>query len=349
MMKIFFLIPCMADGGAEKVISILANEFVKAKNEVSIIMVSGDTQLHKLEKEISVIQTGGRTEGNPLKMLGRIRRLRKLFRENPDAVLVSFEPRVSFYTALASVGLSNKFFASERNNPGSFPHPKFRDYAYKKAKGIVFQSEEARNWFSKEIQEKGVVIENPISDNLPEPYTGIRKKSVVTAGRLEPQKNQKLLMDAFEIFSKEYPDYTLEIYGKGRLEEELKAYSEELGLTGVTFKGYVHDVPKQMLDAGMFVLSSDFEGMPNALMEAMSIGLPCISTDCPCGGPASMIQNGENGMITPLGDKEALAKAMLRMAADLDKSKEMGREAAKIKNRFTKEAIVEKWKDLLLS
>ena len=122
------------------------------------------------------------------------------------------------------------------------------------------------------------------------------------------------LIKAFADVSKNFPDYKLVIYGDGSRKDEYIKLAESLGVAEkVSFPGYVTDIGGKIADASLFVLSSDYEGMPNALMEAMALGLPCISTDCPCGGPRFLIKDGVNGLLVPVGDREALGEAMRKI------------------------------------
>jgi glycosyltransferase involved in cell wall biosynthesis len=182
-------------------------------------------------------------------------------------------------------------------------------YLYKKADGFVFQTEDAAKYFEGIIKCDSKIIPNPINPKfIKEPYKGEREKNIVTVGRLESQKNQKMLIEAFGKIESKYPEYSLLIYGDGSKKEELQDLIKEKGLENkVILKGKIDDVENVIDKAKMFVLSSDYEGMPNALMEAMALGLPCISTDCPCGGPRYLMENGKSGLLVPVGNSDAMA------------------------------------------
>lgn len=349
-MKVMFIIPSMAGGGAERVISVLANAFTQNGIETKIMMTAGNICEYPLHSEIELLQAGEMTKGNVGKRIARIYKMRKLFKKHRDAVLVAFEPDAAFFTGIAKIGLSMPLIASERNDPKSFGNSEIRKFAYRWADKLVFQTQEAMGFFDNDIQKKGCVIPNPISDMLPSPYSGIRKKTVVAVSRLEPQKNHKMLLEAFAGFVKDYSEYSLHLYGKGALENDLKQLAKILHIDDkVVFEGFQRDVFEIIRDAGMFVLSSDYEGISNSLLEAMAIGMPVISTDCPCGGSRLCIEDGENGILTPTGDRQALENAMRKIAASEEFSYNLGVKAVKVRERFSTENIVKRWIILLQS
>ena len=350
-MKVIFTIANMVGGGSERVISILSNQFVKRGIDVSILMTAGNTIEYTLDSKVETVSMGGTSGGSMLKRVERIKNIRNYFEkpENKDAVLIAFGPGTSFYTWLSDIGLKHRLIISERNDPGACPHPILRNFIYKQAEKIVFQTFQAKDCFPKGISKKGVVIPNPIRPDIPDKYTGERRKTVVAVGRLDEQKNYPLLLKAFKDFLKKYPEYELHIFGKGHLENNLKAIAiEELGLGDkVVFEGFCKDVNNRIKDAGMFVLSSDYEGISNALIEAMALGLPVISTDCPIGGSSMCIENGKNGLLVPVGGENSLCEAMCKLAQDSELADELGENASKIRDRFNEETISSKWEALL--
>ena len=170
------------------------------------------------------------------------------------------------------------------------------------------------------------------------------KKEIVSVGRLEPQKNQKLLIESFSMLAEELSDYNLVIYGEGSLRKELEAFVESKGLTNRVFlPGAKSGIQNYIKDASLFVLSSDYEGIPNALIEAMAIGLPCVSTDCSPGGAKELIVNEKDGFITPCGDAQKLADAIRKMINDKSLARVCGTNAKQICQRTAVQKISEEW------
>ena len=194
------------------------------------------------------------------------------------------------------------------------------------------------NWFCK--QEGHKIIPNPVQVYE---YAGrIKKKKIVSVGRLAKQKNHKLLIRAFGQISKQFPDYELWIYGEGEMRGELESLLKRKGIADKVFlPGIVKDVHHQIADALVFVLSSDYERLSNALLEAMIMGLPCISTNC--AGADEVIQNGKNGIIVPVGDKDGLARAIAGILGDSKKREEMGRMAHYSGKKYSVDKVLKKW------
>ena len=344
MMKVTFLIPSMAGGGAERVISELANEFVKEKIDTTILMTAEDECVYTLDSRVRLVSVGGISGGSMRKRLKRLADMRRYFRKNRDNILIAFEPDAAFFAAVAKTGLSMKMISSERNDPGSFGKQKTRKFAYRHSDRIVFQTGDAKAYFPVNVQKKGLVIPNPVSVPDIPVYNGERENTVVCVGRLEEQKNHRMLLKAFQIFSQQYPEYTLHMYGKGTLEKELKLLSKKLDIDSkVIWEGFCSNIAERIQRAGMYVLSSDYEGISNSLLEAMAIGLPVIATDCPCGGCRLCIENEKNGLLVPVGDDKAMAEAMGRIAAEPEKADSMGKTASKIAERFSIRHISGEW------
>lgn len=240
-----------------------------------------------------------------------------------------------------------RVIVSERNNP-QLGHPE--KYAaskviYDRADHVVFQTREVQAMFSEKTQRHSSILPNPVSVTCLAGET--RTKRIVHAARLHANKNQALLLRAFALFLPAHPGYTLSLYGEGPLEAKLRAQAEALGIRDqVFFHGNVKDIHERMADAGMFVLSSNAEGMPNALLEAMMMGLPCISTACT--GAKEVLHTGENGILTKLGDAEDLAAAMAWMADHPEDADRMRRNAMRTAEAFRKEKVMKQWEALVM-
>ena len=347
-MKALFVTAGMDGGGTERVIAVLANYMVQHGHDVTILMTVGEESVYELDNRIKLAGIGERTGGRIGKRVERIRKIRRYFREDKERVILSFGIETNLFSILAGLLLKNKILVSERNDPNRCSYPAIRNLLYQFADGFVFQTKAAQQCFGRNIRKKSVVIANPVKDSLPEPFQGERRKRISAVGRLEPQKNHKLLISAFAEFYKTHPDYELFIYGKGELQRELQELAEQSGISSqVKFPGFAKNVPEQIKADAMYVLSSDYEGISNSLMEAMAIGMPVISTDCPIGGSALLIQSGVSGILTPVGDTKALTEAMCRIADEPEKAQKMAQRAQEIRETYSTSKICTQWMEFI--
>lgn len=278
--------------------------------------------------------------------------LRDYLSAHPAAEIIAFlQPTVNI-ALLAAEGLPNKVIISERADPARYRLNRYMPYFarvwYPKADWIVFQTESARSFFPDEIRKMSSVIYNPLNPYLPAAYSGERSHTVVNFCRLTPQKNLSMLVDAFAVFLKSHPGYTLEIWGEGEIEAEVRAYIAEKGMNDTIilhpFDGTLHETIRHY---AMFVSSSDYEGMSNSMLEALAIGLPSICTDCPAGGARAIIRDHENGLLTPVGDADALCRAMEEIADSPTLAETLSRNGAKLREELSIGSIVQKWMELL--
>ena len=343
-MKVIFLTAGMTGGGTERVIAILANYFIEKEYEVEIVMTARDEVEYELNPSIVISTLGGRTGGSLKKRVERICKLRNIMKNNKEATILSFGTETNCFALLAGFGRKKKLVISERNDP----YQRLRNMVYRLADKLVFQTEDAAKCFSKRIARKGVVIPNPISDHLPECYEGERRKEIVAVGRIEPQKNHRLLLDAFAVFSHTHPEYQLCIYGKGELQSDLEKQAKDLGIAEqVKFPGFASDVLQRIRTSAMYVLSSDYEGISNSLLEAMGIGLPVISTDCPIGGSKMLIESGINGILVPMNDVKSLAEAMCRVADEKTFAENIACQAKHVREKYSVTSICKEWEKVV--
>lgn len=334
-MKIVFVVPDMIGGGTERIVSLLANEYVKRGIEVAILIFAGNKVEYPLDERVEIVRAGGPSKGSPVIRIKRILFMRKYYRENKDCIIFAFSAMGAVFSGIAAIGQRHFMLVSERNDPSEYEHRWIRDFFYRRADRVVLQTNDVLELFDRKIRKKAVVIPNPIDPDLPPVYEGKRKKKIATAARLEPAKDHKTLINAFNDFQKQFPDYTLEIYGRGRLENELKNMVKSLGIDGkVNFHGFCKNAREEMRDNAMYVLSSKYEGISNALIETMSMGMPVVATDCPVGGSRMCIRDHENGIMVPIGDVKAMSKAMAELATDEGFSQKIARNAAKIRGKF---------------
>lgn len=351
--RITFCIPSLGSGGAERVVSVLANKFIEHGFDVNVLMLSHLKCQYRLDDKIKIkcIDCDADTALPTYKrLLLRLRKIRIAIQELQSDVVISFMAETNIDVCLALWMMKVPIIVSERNDPALDPRGQAKKYlrriAYRKPCGFVFQTPDAQAYFSRRIREHSRIILNPLDECLPLPCAPEeREKRIVAVGRLTKQKRFPLLIDAFSLFSKQYPEYVLEIYGEGALKDELSRLIETKGLQGrIQLKGFCKDVHQRIRTAAMFVMASDYEGMPNALLEAMAIGVPSISTDCPCGGPRMLIQTGKNGILVPVGGRDALAQAMSDMVQNPIKAQQLAQEASRVRELADAQKITEDWK-----
>lgn len=350
--KIVFCIPSLGTGGAERVISVLSNEFTERGYDVSVLMICYENNQYHLDERVKIVSINC-DKDNALPIMKRyplrLKKIRNAIKQISPDVVISFMSETNIDVCFALWNSKIPIIVSERNDPKIDPASRakkiLRKIAFLKPNGFVFQTPDAKSYFSKRIQNKSRIILNPLNPNLPTSVDiSERDKRIVAVGRLNSQKNFKLLIDSFSVFLENHKDYILEIYGEGTLESELNEYIKNMNMQDKVFlKGFCKDVHSKILSAAMFVMSSDFEGMPNALLEAMAIGLPCISTDCPCGGPRMLIEHKKNGLLTQVGNKEELIEAMNYIAADSKRAEEMALLATEVNNIAKLEGVADAW------
>ena len=345
--KIIIITKNMVGDGAERVIAQLSNYFAAQGKVCKIITLNDDEVFYALDSRIQVLPVGFKSNNKVLDKLMRYSVVRKMVRrEKPDLVLALPE-EIAAYVLPALLGTGVPVYVSERNNPWIMPDVKItrflRDHMYAFAKGVIFQTEMAKSFFPESIQRKGVVLSNPVdAQRIPAQYTGEREKVVVAAGRLSPQKNMPLLLKAFAAFSERHPEYRLRIFGEGELREELTELAKKLNISEkVEMPGRSTVLLEKMNPSAMFVLSSDYEGLPNVLLEAMCMGMPSVSTDCRC-GPRDLIEDGINGLLVPVGDAEALCEAMEKLT-NPDYAKALADNALKIREKLTSQEVFVSW------
>lgn len=345
MKRHIFFIGTLCNGGAERVVSILAGQMAKQGLDVEILTYYDRPVSYELDERVKLTAVETMTgSGNKVKNLLAIR---KYFKKNAK-VVISFLAPFNIMAIAANFGSGVPIVVADRNDPRKVPSNTLvrmvRDILYCFADGVVVQTKKNQEYFSKAVQKKSIVIYNPI--DLKE-KAGIalkteHEKTFVTAGRLMPQKNQEMMILAFTNVVKKYPDQKLIIYGEGPSRESLENLVKVHDLQEkVLFPGNVKDLHDRIKSAGVFVLSSDYEGMPNALIEAMCLGLPCISTKV--SGATDLIKDHENGLLTELRNQKAFETAMLEMIENKELAEKMAKKASLLNNDLEVNKIMKQW------
>lgn len=360
-MRIALVISSLKRGGAERVMSLLANFWADHGNEVTLLTLDhGEPSAYPVHPKVKHYSLALSAESHN-SLQGMLRNFKRVFvlrraiaRAQPE-VVISFMDAINVLTLLATRGLGKPVIISERIDPSLYKIPpvwdRLRSLTYGFADALVCQTEAALTRFRSRIKVRGYVIPNPIALPKAENNLGYNDPKhaqhvIAAMGRLVPQKGFDLLLDAFSQIADRHPDWLLVIMGSGVLKAELEAQAVSLNLQDrVSFPGEVADPFAAFRAADLFVLSSRFEGFANVLCEAMACGLPAISFDCPS-GPSDIIRNDVDGILVPPQDVDALAAAMDRlMRSDSERAK-LASEAPAVLERFGIQKVLAMWQEL---
>ena len=348
MKKLAIICGTLHSGGAERVISIISEKLAE-KYDVEIILYYDREIWYKISDKvkITVVEKECRKKGTAARALW----FRQYIKNNADIVL-SFLAPFNIFTLVSLFGVKLPKIVADRNDPRSIPSNKMvralRDFMYRFATAIVVQNDNNKKYFSKCVQKKSSVIFNPVAFQS---YKGVALESekdnkIVSVGRIIKQKNNMMLINAFKTICDDFKNAKLVFYGEGNLKESLGQKVAEMGLgERIIFAGNVKDVISNIKDAKMFVMTSDYEGMPNALLEAMCAGLPVISTKV--SGAVDVIKSGENGILVDINDEEALATAMRSFLENEDYSRKCAENAVKVSSMLEQEVVIGQWVDLI--
>lgn len=284
--------------------------------------------------------------------------LRNYLIQNPDMAVIAFSQPAMPIAVLATADLPNRLVISERADPNRLMKKRygkpFIEKYYTRADAVVFQTEDAKAVYPEAVSAKGTVISNPLKANLPEPYHGERNKNITTFCRISNQKNLPLLVDAFAKVHVDHPDYVLRIIGDApndEGEQVLKTINKMIAdyniNESVKLEPFSANVHEKIIKDAMYVNSSDYEGISNAMLEAMANGMPVVCTDCPIGGAKATITDGENGLLVPIKDADALADAINRIISDKALADKLSQNASLLRDDLSLDKITEKWIELL--
>jgi len=342
-MRVCFISTSLAGGGAERFTANIANCLSTSGFEVYVLTGSKTPKDYKLNQNIVRLDAlkAGRN------IIHDIIIIRRLSRKYKFDVIIGIDLTINICVSLANLLFKPKVIISERSAPMSAPISQasriLRSLSYPLADGYVFQTSGAMEFYSENIREKSVIIYNPIKEDLP-CRNNVNKKEIVAIGRLRKEKNYELLINAFAAICMVNQDYILRIFGDGYQYGALEKQVERIGIKDrVVFEGFCSDPHNEIVSSDIYVLTSLYEGMPNSLMEAMAMGFPVISTDCPAGGPAELIRNMENGLLIDNNNLDALINAMEFYINNPEKKNEIGRKAMEIRDIVSSEVIIRQW------
>lgn len=359
---ILIVIGSLGAGGAERVVVDLAAYLVELGRKVTVLTLNGDdSDAYALpegvgRKRIEIRRPARWWIESLWFALSSLWSMRLQIRSiNPD-VTVSFIDQTNVRLLTASIGIGLPVIVSERVHPGHHPlqshWEKMRRLTYRMADVVVVQTHEIETWFRANITTRRIsVIHNAVRDNAGHRTTREMAiddaNHILAVGRLVPQKGFDQLISAFAKSGLAAMAWKLVILGEGQVRADLERQAQALGIAdSVLLPGHVRDVAEWLGKASMFVLSSRFEGFPNVLLEAMQIGVPSISFDCPS-GPSDIITNERNGLLVPGQDVDGLSAAILRLATDVDLQKRLSAEALLVNERFSRQKVYGQWAEVI--
>ena len=360
-MRITLVISSLRGGGAERVMSIMASHWAACGWSVTLLTYDDgrEAPAYGLHAAVDHRYLGiGRTSSGVIEALGsnlkRLPVLRRAIRESTPDAIVSFLDVVNVRTILATLGLGIPVIVSERNDPSchriEVAWRALRRWSYRYATFVVALTPDALRYFPGSIRRRGRVIPNPVSVPFD---AGIaradgRKKTVMAMGRLVHQKGFDRLIAAFSMVATNHPGWSLTIWGEGNDRQKLERLRDRLDLKGrVALPGWTPDPFTEMREAGLFVMSSRYEGFPNVLCEAMACGVPVLSFDCP--GPRHIVRDGIDGVLVPSDDVNKLAEAMDRLMADQVERERLATNGIDVTKRFAKDKVMGMWERLIAS
>lgn len=358
--KIVFHLNCLEQGGAERVVTNLANRFAVEGYQVIIATEwygENEFQVDSTVRRVHVgLREGDEKKHHLIQFLLRVKYLREFLKKEKPDILIPFA-RKSLYRGLtAAYFIKIPILISVRTDPAQHYIRKSDKIQmrllFPRADGCVFQTEGARKFFAPQLQNNSRIILNPINEKyigVPEPAK--RTKTVVQSGRLVDFKNQPMLIRAFVKVHEKHPDYDLKIYGGDSYDGTKEILEDLIRQNGaqdyIRLMGASDSLEKDLANAALYAFTSDWEGLPNALMEAMALGLPIVATDCPCGGPRTIMTHEADGLLIPIKDEQALVDGINRLIENPELARQLGRQARKIAERANSQAVFEQWRDYI--
>jgi len=351
--KIVFYIGSLARGGAERVVVNISEYLQKEGYTITIVTKEKETEEYEVPQGVNRILgdiCGGEITNSRIKnFFNRVNKLKAIWKQEKPDLIVSFIKKNNLMAILSSRGLGIPVLvairsAAFREYPGIYRY--IARILFGMANGIIVQTSEQADYFGKKISRKAFKLPNPIHpDFIGETFCDERDNEIVTAGRIDDNKNQIMLVEAFACIANKFPQIKVIIYGDGSAKERVKEKIKEKNLEDqVVLAGHQTDIKTKIKRARMYVLTSRVEGMPNAMIEAMALGLVPISTDFGGGGAKELIKDGENGYLIPVDDVEALADCLERVLSNPELEQKLREGAIAIGEQFNPEVVNVQWK-----
>ncbi len=359
-MNIAFLIPTLGSGGAEKVITLMSNYWVEKGHKVTLFTMDScfNKPFFPLNENVNhePLDLLNQSTGTIKKSLLPILKFRqKIISLNPDVLIAHLDIAI-FISLVATRFLNQKVIIYEGTNPYLSKTNRFvkaaNVFLSRFSNRIILQTHHIASTYPKNLQKLISVIYNPVQEsdvalqvtNYPQ---NLLNKKIISIGRLVPPKGYDTLLNAFSLFLKRYPDWSLIILGEGDERSKLEKLCKELEIADkVDLKGRVTNPSFVAKDCSIYVLSSKYEGLPNALCEAMVLGLPVVSTRCKF-GPEEIVQHEKNGLLVPVGHAESMSEALQRLAGDVNLCKKIGNEAKAIIHLCGINSVMNQWESVI--
>lgn len=359
-MNIMFLVSSLQFGGAERVATVLCNEFSK-QHQVSLVAtygglepcvfeLSSSIKLHYLGREYPCFK--GKSSGS----FARLIKLNHLLKTEKPDIVISFLPNVNVMAVIANAGIGLPLIICERSDPEHFPMSAFWKmmckYTYRYADMLTVQTQSVADKVCRLFYLPDLVriVPNPIPSSLSEVPIGTssQHKHILCVGRLMPSKQFEHIIEAFASLHPELPDWELHIVGDGPHMNALRQLVTHLDLTQVVrFFGSVENPYSQIAQCDIFAMASAFEGFPNALLEALTLGRPTVVYDCPS-GPDDMTVQGTVAKLVPLNNKEQFTAAIRELAGNEEARVQLGGLArASVIARYALPVVIELWFELI--
>jgi glycosyltransferase involved in cell wall biosynthesis len=350
MMKLTFVTATLTSGGSERVMSIVANKMQERGYEVEIICLNDQIVFYPINEGIKIthVEVEAGTKSLPKKLWW----FRKHIQKTQPDVVIAFMVSVYTVTLLALMGIDIPVISSVRNDPAYSNIRKkiTRKLLLPRSAHVVVQTQQIKKFFNKSIQNMTTVIYNPVNEKVFKLQPSKKENRIISVGRLYPQKDQKTMIEAFAKMSEHHPDWKLVIFGEGperdSLERMIKDPKSKIQ-DKVFLPGRSENIIDELNKSKIFCLSSIYEGMSNALVEAICVGLPIVTTKV--SGTEELIKNGENGFIVNIGDKESMAKALTKIIEDENLQNQFAEKNKAQAIKFETNTIVNQWEDLVNS
>jgi GalNAc-alpha-(1->4)-GalNAc-alpha-(1->3)-diNAcBac-PP-undecaprenol alpha-1,4-N-acetyl-D-galactosaminyltransferase len=361
-LRILFLISSLNSGGAERVATTLCNAWVARHDSVTLVPTfsGGGNPFYALDKRVELTYLSSLVPvraGSGKRYLARLLALRRLVRECKPDVVISFLPNVNIAALAATAFTGVPCIVCERSDPSQMPIGRFWrtacNWFYRFADLVAVQTEAVASGIGSVYGglRRVAIVPNPLPEGLllmrTDSSATPKRHTLLSLGRLSQEKQVGQIVEVFASLAADFQAWDLHVHGDGPECEAIQAQINALGLhERVLLKGRSNEPWLVMAEADAFVMNSRFEGFPNAMLEAMGVGLPCVVADCPS-GPRDISANGRDALLFSPGDVQGFRAALAQIMGDPDLRLRLGKQArASVIERYSLEAVLKTWDGL---